>query len=93
MTKMQDRRQCKNTHARNKRFFPEKIEVVKQSKIDTVCINDIINLQKEIIITSFDTGYYKIPELKSYFKNKDKLDSIVSEHMFFKVHSVKLDKN
>ncbi len=72
-------------------FFPEKIEIVKQSKIDTVFIDNIVNLQKNVIITSFDTGYYKIPELKSYFKNNNKLDSIVSEPMFFKVYSVKID--
>jgi len=72
-------------------FFPEKIEIVKQSEIDTVFIDNIVNLQKNVIITSFDTGYYKIPELKSYFKNNNKLDSIVSEPMFFKVSSVKID--
>ncbi|MEA3317945.1 MAG: hypothetical protein U9R54_08310 [Bacteroidota bacterium] len=72
-------------------FFPAKIEVLSQTNIDTIINNNKINLSKEILLTTFDTGFYKIPKLKTYYKNNEIIDSISSESIILKVHSVKLD--
>jgi len=48
----------------------EEMEVVQEGAWDTVQQNGVLHLQKELIFTIFDTGYYWIPELPlTYLQN------------------------
>jgi hypothetical protein len=73
----------------------EKIEIVKQSQIDTVYSQDKskFTLNQTIIITSFDSGYYKIPAFAFQFKriNFDALITLFSDSLFLTVNNVAVD--
>ncbi len=74
-----------------------KIEIVNQSKIDTVFSQDKskLTLNQTIVITSFDSGYYKIPAFAFQFKriNFDAPNTVFSDSLFLTVNNVAVDTN
>lgn len=51
------------------------VEVVKRLPIDTVNIEGIFSYSQKIILTSFDSGYWQIPEMNILFENKQTIKS------------------
>ncbi len=71
-----------------------KIEIVNQSKIDTVFSQDKLELtlSQTILITSFDSGYYSIPCFAfQYQKKNDTANTIFSDSLFLIVNTVVVD--
>jgi len=83
----------------SKVFFPELrdtlvegVEILEQSKIDTVIINnDMERLIQEFLITSFDSGYYEIPALRFYIEEEGSSNSYFSRPQYFQVMTLSLD--
>lgn len=71
----------------------EKVEIVSQSKIDTIFTNDkeMISYKRKILITSFDSGQYVIPSLFFVVKNQEKLDTISSLPQILNVYTLPVD--
>jgi hypothetical protein len=74
-----------------------KIEIIGLTKIDSVFNNDKskITLNQSIVITSFDTGYFKIPSFAFQYqkKNENMVNTIFSDSLFLKVNIVAVDTN
>jgi hypothetical protein len=51
------------------------VEVVKRLPIDTVNIEGIFSYSQKIILTSFDSGYWQIPEMNILLENKQTIKS------------------
>jgi len=68
-----------------------KIEVLRQSKIDTLIINDRIELKRKIMLTCFDSGIYEIPPLPFTMSSAEWNDSLFSNPVFLAVNTVPLD--
>ena len=61
-----------------------KIEVVKQSSVDTAYEADNIILKQRLIITSFDSGYFKVPSINFLYRPKgDSTVFTVGTNSFF----------
>ncbi|MFZ4399976.1 MAG: hypothetical protein ACOYO1_08085 [Bacteroidales bacterium] len=75
----------------------DKIEIVNQSKIDTVYSKDKseFTLNQSILITSFDSGLYKIPSFAFQYqtKNGTSINTIFSDSLFLMVNNVAVDTN
>src|SRR4030042_2115685 len=78
--------------------FPEitdslagKIEVLRQTDIDTVRMDDRLELSHKILLTCFDSGFYKIPPLPFALSSADWNDSLFSNPLFLAVNTVPLD--
>ncbi len=71
------------------------IEILRVSDIDTVFSQDKskFTLNQTIIITSFDSGYYKIPSYTFLFKriNFDAINTVFSDSLFLTVNTVAVD--
>ncbi len=50
-------------------FLIPKVEIISRSEIDSLWNENSLNLQQNLIITSFDTGYYEIPGLEFTYQN------------------------
>lgn len=80
-------------------FFPDirdtltdKVEVVENLGIDTIkAENGYLVLRQKYLITSFDSGYYKIPSIKLGFKINSKEDSLFSNELALEVFTVPID--
>lgn len=68
-----------------------KIEVLQQGKIDTLILNDRLELKRKILLTCFDSGVYEIPPLPFSIKSPDWNDSIFSNPVILSVNTVPLD--
>lgn len=51
-------------------FLIPKIEIISRSGIDSLWSENTLELQQNLIITSFDTGFYKIPGLEFTYQNE-----------------------
>ena len=78
--------------------FPEitdslagKIEVLRQTDIDTVRMDDRLELNRKILLTCFDSGFYEIPPLPFTLSSADWHDSLFSNPLFLAVNTVPLD--
>jgi hypothetical protein len=78
--------------------FPEitdslagKIEVLRQNDIDTLRVGDRLELNRNILLTCFDSGIYEIPPLPFAFSSADWNDSLFSNPVFLAVNTVPLD--
>jgi hypothetical protein len=78
--------------------FPEiadslagKIEVLRQNDIDTVRTDDRLELNRKILLTCFDSGFYEIPPLRFALSSADWSDSLFSNPLFLAVNTVPLD--
>ncbi|MEI6695981.1 MAG: hypothetical protein WCO13_07920 [Bacteroidota bacterium] len=74
-----------------------KIVIVNQSKIDTSFSQDKskMTLNQSILITSFDSGYYKIPAFAFQYqrKNENGINTLFSDSLFITVNNVAVDTN
>ena len=68
-----------------------KIEVLRQGNIDTLVVNDRLELKRKILLTCFDSGMYEIPPLPFGVKSADWKDSIYSNPVFLAVNTIPLD--
>ena len=67
----------------------DEIEIIKVTDGDTIDIkNNRIQIDREIIITSFDSGFYSIPSIKSVLNN----DTFATEPLSLKVVPVQVDE-
>ena len=67
----------------------DEIEIIKVTDGDTTDIkNNRIQIDREIIITSFDSGFYSIPPIKSVLNN----DTFATESLSLKVVPFQVDE-
>ena len=67
----------------------EDLEIINVSKADTIDIkNNRIQIDREIIITSFDSGFYSIPPIKAVLNN----DTFATEPLSLKVVPMQVDE-
>ena len=67
----------------------EDLEIINVSKADTTDIkNNRIQIDREIIITSFDSGFYSIPPIKAVLNN----DTFATEPLSLKVVPMQVDE-
>ncbi len=78
--------------------FPEitdslagKIEVLRQTDIDTVRMDERLELNRKILLTCFDSGFYEIPPFPFALSSADWNDSLFSNPLFLAVNTVPLD--
>lgn len=71
--------------------LPEKLEIVKTSKIDTTQVgNDYLNIEQKLTLTVFDSGYYVIKPIRFFF-GTDYAQSIETEPYLLNVFTVDVD--
>jgi hypothetical protein len=69
-----------------------KVEILDIGKIDSQEVNGLLKLEQAYKITSFDSGWYKIPEMKFVVHQPDlQADTLYSAPVFFGVQTIKLD--
>jgi hypothetical protein len=68
-----------------------KIEVIGQGSIDSLIVNDRLELKRRILLTCFDSGLYEIPPLPFGIHSADWNDSLFSNPVFLAVNTVPLD--
>ncbi|MCF8364717.1 MAG: hypothetical protein K9H16_02970, partial [Bacteroidales bacterium] len=70
--------------------LPEKIEIVKKSKIDTTLLGDgYMNIEQTLTLTAFDTGYYVIKPLQFFYGDDN--NSVETEPYLLNVFTVEVD--
>lgn len=73
----------------------DKVEIISQSAVDTVISESdhLVSMLQSIIITSFDSGYYRIPPLKFRYQPVD--DTVFAEvssmPSYLRVHTMEVD--
>jgi len=80
-------------------FFPvfadtlvDKIEILEQSSIDTIkATNDLTHVTQSLLITCFDSGTHRIPELKFTYITKSQEQEIFSQSSQLQVLTMPLD--
>ncbi len=68
-----------------------KIEILKVFPADTSKKDQTLHIRKEYLITSFDSGYYKVAPLSFPFEMSQLKDTLKSEPVFLRVYSMPLD--
>jgi hypothetical protein len=79
--------------------FPEfndslgKLLIINKGKIDTIRKNGYLNLNQELTLTSYDSGYFQIPELYFIYtrKNDTILYPVTTNPINLVLHSVAID--
>jgi len=68
----------------------DKIEVINLSPIDTIIlVSKRLRLEQNILITSFDTGFYVIPSFS--FIDKQKADTFRTNQLALEVRTIEID--
>lgn len=71
--------------------LPDKIEIVKKSKIDTTLIGDgFMNIEQILTLTAFDTGYYVIRPLQFKYGGQEG-STVETEPYLLNVFTVEVD--
>jgi hypothetical protein len=69
------------------------IEIVSSSEVDTLVQDDRLNLKQQLLITSFDSGFFEIPSITFNFKHQD--DTLVfstnTNKLFIQVYTPVVD--
>lgn len=68
-----------------------KVEIVSASPADTTRSDDNLVIRKKYLITSFDSGYYKIPSYKFPFNLNNVTDTLASQELFLTVNTLPVD--
>lgn len=55
------------------------IEIINESKVDTVKNGTTFGLSKSYTISAYDSGSFVIPRLSAYISDKDKIDTVYSD--------------
>lgn len=71
----------------------ENLEVLKRTSIDTIYSKSNILFKQKLNLTTFDSGYYQLPQLKFKYKLKDDTSQnfVLSEPLFLKVNTISVD--
>lgn len=70
----------------------DKVEILEQSNPDTLFLSaDVIKISKELLITSFDSGFYVIPAIKIPFVSNNVYDTILSKPLVLGVNTFDID--
>jgi hypothetical protein len=70
----------------------DKLEIIYAGKVDTVENNGTVTLRQSYLVTSFDSGWYKIPEARFVVKQPDRLpDTLYAAPLFFGVQTIPID--
>ncbi len=68
------------------------VEILKVTSIDTTKIDEgKSSLVQQMLITSFDSGYYRIPPLPFVWKGQERKDTLYSSPVGLAVHTVAVD--
>ncbi|HAN17740.1 MAG: hypothetical protein A2X13_08300 [Bacteroidetes bacterium GWC2_33_15] len=68
------------------------IEIISQSKTDTTDLNNgSVLIQKNLLITAFDSGFYKIPPIAFLHESENSTDTLTTKPLWLKVNTVQLD--
>lgn len=65
------------------------VEILSVSPVDTLQIEDRLKLRQNIVVTSFDTGFYVIPSFRFY--DRERNDSLRSNALPLEVLTVEID--
>ncbi|NJK94370.1 MAG: hypothetical protein HC905_05005 [Bacteroidales bacterium] len=68
-----------------------KIEIIEADPADTSRKDDNLVIRKKFLITSFDSGYHKIPPYKFAILIGDQKDTITSQELFLGVNTIPID--
>lgn len=68
-----------------------KIEIIETEPADTAKSGDNLVIRKQYLITSFDSGYHKIPSYKFAFTLDNIKDTISSQELFLTVNTLPVD--
>jgi len=69
------------------------VEIVKKPILETVKLKDKKKEQiLKLLVTSFDSGAYQLPEFKIAVENEGKIDTVLSKSVLLTVNSVPRDK-
>jgi len=71
----------------------EGVEIIGAPKVDTIGIKDgVIDLRSELIVTSFDSGSYRLPPLPAYhIKSSGETDTLWFEGGSLEVTTIQID--
>ncbi len=70
------------------------IEILEKSEIDTLIVDEeYLLLQQDLLITCFDSGYYKIPGSKFTTNTANLIKELISEEVYLQVLTMPLDTN
>lgn len=69
----------------------DKLEILNISPIDTVIENNLRYISQEYLVTSFDSGWYSIPEQNFVIRKNDFDDTLYSKPVYFGVMTMPLD--
>ncbi len=67
------------------------IEIIKQSKVDTTFMDDSVKLSKELIITSFDTGYMVVPPISFSVFEGQQMDTVKTQPLLLHFAAMSVD--
>lgn len=85
---------CKVTFPALSDSLMKSIELVNKPKLETVKLKDKKNEQiMKLLITSFDSGSYQLPELKIAVTDGGKTDTILSKSLTLVVNTIPRDKS
>lgn len=68
-----------------------KIEIVESEPADTIKLGDNIRIKKNYLVTSFDSGYHKIPAFKFPFKADKFTDTLTTQEFYLTVNTLPVD--
>ncbi len=74
----------------NEDFVPG-IEIIQQSKIDTVPEKQMLGISLSLTITSWDSGYYQIPPFEFMLLSENDLDTLRTKALQLTVNTVQVD--
>ncbi len=84
---------CKVTFPSLSDSLMKGVELVNKPKFETVKLKDKKNEQLiKLLITSFDSGSYQLPELKIAIANGNKSDTVLSKPLILVVNNLPKDK-
>jgi hypothetical protein len=70
-----------------------RLELIKRSKIDTLDSNGTWTLRQNIVVTSFDSGYYEVPPFTFMYEKQgmESLYPVSTESILLKFNTVAID--
>lgn len=70
----------------------DKLEIIEAQQIDTTVSNNITSICQKYVVTSFDTGWYAIPQFPYVVENPNgTIDTLYSAPVYFGVQAMVLD--
>jgi hypothetical protein len=69
------------------------VEIMKRGQTDSTVKNNVLNLNRRLLITSFDSGYFNITPMKFQVKlpGGSKVDTVATQDLFLQVYTPRVD--